>query len=207
MRGEHMRPIIALFPLLAACVSPGDEATRIGRECEAPIVEAYPDITERIAWRGGNPTVAQMANANPPTADEVARLLSFQPSASECRRRMATPIGRANPEFGRAWQTLSLSVDRVILGLVQRRITWGDANQQLAAQGERFRAEISSVREREAAREASRPRPVFIPMPQPVQPIIVAPVVMPPLPAFTAMPPPARFQTTCHTFGGVTNCH
>ncbi|MDB5314941.1 MAG: hypothetical protein JWO24_785 [Rhodospirillales bacterium] len=198
-----MRLVFFMLPLLVGCVSPGDQAIRIGRECEAPLVEAFPDITERLAWRGGNPTVGQMANQNAATPDEIARLISFQPAASECRRRMAAPLSGANPAYGDAWRNLSLAVDRIILALVQRQTTWGEANQRLADTGQRFRGEVSAVRDRDAAREASRPRPQFVPIPMMPVPQ-VSPVYLAPLPTFQA---PTRFQTTCQRVGQFTYCN
>jgi hypothetical protein len=198
-----MRLVFFMLPMLAGCVSPGDEAARIGRECEARLVQAFPGITERIAWRGGNPTVGQMANQNAATPDEIAQLISFQPAASECRRRMAGPINRASPDYGQSWQTLSLAFDRVILALVQRQATWGEANQRLIDAGQRFRGELAAHRQGEAAREASRPRPQFVPIPMMPVPQIT-PVHLAPLPTFQA---PTRFQTTCQRVGQFTYCN
>lgn len=130
------------------------------RSCEGAIAERHPDLTARLAWRGGPPSLPQLADGGMPTEAEVQDLYRLQPLANGCLTQLQRRLAAArDPLMSALAGSIQAGRDRVFLALVQRASTWGQANQQLATMRDRHQRETAAIlanRESKASSQNAR---------------------------------------------------
>ncbi len=148
--------------MLAGCLTSGQqEAIRVQREinramaasdaCLAPL-RARPDY-QALYWRLAiepsvpppAPTPAQMADTGLVDRAALRVMVAVHADLAVCRGPMIDSIARIAPELAETAVDVGLRGDRLVLTLMRREITWGEANRRIGALQEDYFRHLSEV--------------------------------------------------------------
>lgn len=153
-----LRTAAVLFALtLPACLSPGQvEGIRIQRQinravaasdtCLTPIRERpdYQPVFRRLAVEPSvpppRPTPPQLADPGYPDRETMRIMVAIHADLVVCRNPLIEGIARISPELAETAVDIWLRGDRLMLALMRRQITFGEANRRIGEmQDEYFR--------------------------------------------------------------------
>lgn len=93
----------------------------------------------------GKPTLQQQADPAKATPDEIAVLFVWHEDAAKCRPIMITSATQVAPIAGQLMQEMYFKRDQLVLALVQQKITWGDANREMATEANRYMGQVQGA--------------------------------------------------------------
>ena len=116
-----------------------DTAKRAGAVADdcwsrAQAQDGYAALGSKLTLKYGPPTLAQLTDAGKPTPDERQTLSDLHRDwMTPCRKAMIDGAVAILPALHRTMLRYAEREDAVYAALIQGRLTWGDANSQLAA--------------------------------------------------------------------------
>jgi hypothetical protein len=116
----------------------GTEVARINKQ----VVDCFQRIQSNPAYQGvvrhmnidGNksPSLEQLTDAAMPTDEEIQVIMAVHSDMVECREQFLQDYGKIFPNVIPLMRQLYSSSDLIFADLVERKITWGDANKERA---------------------------------------------------------------------------
>lgn len=91
--------------------------------------EEYRPIVKHMAIKD-QPTVEQLADTARPTVEETKLLSKWANDRSVCRKALNSTWGIAGPAYQAVQYESQSKSDAVLVKLIQRKITWGEANKE-----------------------------------------------------------------------------
>jgi|LauGreDrversion4_2_1035121.scaffolds.fasta_scaffold546360_2 hypothetical protein len=88
--------------------------------------EEYRPIVKHMSMRA-QPTVEQLADTARPTVEETKLLAKWSNDKSVCRKAFNSTWGIAGPAYQAVQYESQSKADAVLVKLIQRKITWGEA--------------------------------------------------------------------------------
>jgi hypothetical protein len=116
----------------------GTEVARINEQVHECIqrIESnptYQSVVQHINIDGNkSPSLEQLTDASTPTDEEIQIIMSIHKDMVECREQFLQDYGKIFPKVIPLMRELYSSSDLIFADLVERKITWGDANKQRA---------------------------------------------------------------------------
>lgn len=107
-------------------------AAATGNACVAHAASQFKDLAARTPLDGGEPSLSQQASVDLITASEARLLVGWHEETTKCRTNLMTILYQTVPTVADASEKTHLKTEKILLALLQRRITWGEANSQLA---------------------------------------------------------------------------
>ena len=106
-----------------------------GTGLHACVAEVYhnPDyevIMPHVPLNMASPTMAQLADDTRPTKDDGQLLIKFHDDILPCRQAYLQKIQNVVPGIAQVMSEGWVETDKIMMKLVKRKITWGEATQQ-----------------------------------------------------------------------------
>lgn len=92
--------------------------------------EEFNPIFKHLIVGKAPPRVQQIADTTKPTAEETELLMKWSSKKSVCRKPLNNAWGIAGPAYQGVQHESQSKYDAVLVKLIQRKITWGDANKE-----------------------------------------------------------------------------
>ncbi len=136
--------LVAMMAMLAGCatqaqrelvrlmnsVESGKAATEA---CQAKVTETSEYRLLAPYLREGAPSLAAQANPAKATPAEIKAVFAVQAAVSECRKIRLEGLAAINPALVTPTADAATKVDAAYLGIVERRMTWGEFVRALQA--------------------------------------------------------------------------
>ena len=118
------------------------------KDCMSKIAAnpAYKSFAQHMPLGGTvYPTLTQLADDNLPTAEDVKVIIALHNDMAPCRERLIEDAMNVNPGFIPTMLQFYNGSDLIMVSLMQRKITWGEANKKRSALINDFMAKMQVV--------------------------------------------------------------
>ena len=112
------------------------------KACEGRVIAEAPPV---IAKLGFAPTAAQLADQTLPTPDEAQQVARLSAAITGCYATFRDQAAAADPAVGQPIGQTIFDINNIGADLIQRRITWGEANRRLHQVSDQDGAAIRSA--------------------------------------------------------------
>lgn len=132
-----------------------DSVTLANREafaCMQRIAQnpANREVAIHLPLDGQDPTPAQLADGAPPTAAEAEALRGIHQDVIACREKTLASFAAISPEAIPVAKDAYRKSDEVMDQLINRKISWGEANRQKSALRASLTAKLQAIENRAA---------------------------------------------------------
>jgi hypothetical protein len=159
--GGAMRLIVVFFACVLVCscqtaahrqsvsIQEGSQsAQQRAKDCFSKITAnpAYKSFAQHMPLSGTvYPTLTQLADDNLPTAEDAKIIIALHNDMAPCRERLIEDTMKINPGFIPTMLQFYNGSDLIMVNLMQRKITWGEANKNRSALINDFMAKMQVV--------------------------------------------------------------
>ncbi len=93
----------------------------------------------------GDPTLTQLSDKNLATDAEIKAVTTYYDEIRPCRELLINAMMDINPAMGTITAQSIHVEDFIIVDLIQRKITWGEANKKMSANEDEYKAKLREV--------------------------------------------------------------
>ncbi|MGD0107527.1 MAG: hypothetical protein ABSC06_26335 [Rhodopila sp.] len=93
----------------------------------------------------GDYTMTQLTDDHPPTAVEATALMLYWDDAKLCAATAITEVGKLHPTMAAIFSQQLSDLEALMISLVKRQISWGEADQRQKANNAAAKAKLQSV--------------------------------------------------------------
>lgn len=161
IKGGTMRLIVAIFTCVLMCscqtaahrqsisIQEGSQtAQQKAKACFSKISAnpAYQSFAQHMPLNGSvYPTLAQLADDNLPNDEDVKVIIALHNDMAPCRERLIEDTMKITPGFIPTMLQFYNGSDLIMVDLMQRKSTWGEANKRRSALINDFMAKMQVV--------------------------------------------------------------